>query len=531
MPSSTTVYIPRSARKPTGGFVFLTVQQLCLLWWAYRTRLIQLRDFRVWFAAQEMVARRCQLAPDQVPDYTATELHGLVGGVGGEHLRASLRRLDAIGLLTWSRTTLTFATAPSDLRGIEDLSGYLTMHQAIVNNHRRVPVPRQAIRLMAGGLKATVIATMLGHLLRCLYYREHRCLSGGWCKASWIADVFGVDLRSVKAARKHLVDIGWLRTFHMPQRVCNRWGTYTLINLSWTRTDRHNADATPAPASLPKTAAASLATPPTVLPPPSAFSTTRLPPLLTEDQEPFQEPQHQQPAFHADMAPPPPPLQHTHPASEELVTGVKKQEPAQTTKPFPHAPMLSDIVHEDLHDTARLLILFGQATTQGLIGHSESARLTFLATAEHARVYGSQNPCGLFAALIRRQCWHYVTDSDEDAASRRLRQHLYGDDPQPRPMPQPVVTASPVLSKDAFIVRELQRELERRGFRGEAFRWVHHEDPTWSRERWDRAIAEVAQAQATWQHAKTCNRLGDLSGLADCLDMGAAETAADDVWA
>jgi hypothetical protein len=83
---TTSTYPKRTARKPVGGFVFLTVQQLCLLWWAYRTRLIQLMDFRVWCAAQEMVARRCQLAPDQVPDYTLRELHGLVGGVGGEYL-------------------------------------------------------------------------------------------------------------------------------------------------------------------------------------------------------------------------------------------------------------------------------------------------------------------------------------------------------------------------------------------------------------------------------------------------------------
>ena len=98
---STTKYLKLKAKKPIGGFVFLSVQQLCLVWWAYRIRLIQLRDFRVWFAAQEMEARRCQLDPGQVPEYTLKELHRLVGGVGGEHLRASIRRLEAVGLLTW----------------------------------------------------------------------------------------------------------------------------------------------------------------------------------------------------------------------------------------------------------------------------------------------------------------------------------------------------------------------------------------------------------------------------------------------
>src|SRR5215831_16040184 len=147
---TTTTYPQLTAKKPHGGFRFLTVQQLCFVWWAYRSRLIQLMDLRVWFAAQEMVARRCQLASDQVPDYTPKELHGLVGGVGGEHLRASLRRLEARGLLTWSQTQLTFATSPSDLQGLPDFADLHTLLDAVPNAPRRVPVPRQTVRLIAG---------------------------------------------------------------------------------------------------------------------------------------------------------------------------------------------------------------------------------------------------------------------------------------------------------------------------------------------------------------------------------------------
>src|SRR5436190_3054435 len=159
-----TPYPKLTAKKPHGGFRLLIVQQLCLVWWAYRSRRIQLMDLRVWFAAQEMVARRCQLAPDQMPNYTPEELHRLVGGVGGEHLRASLRRLEALGLFTWSSTKLTFATSPADLRDVQDLSDFHTMYEAIPNQSRRVPVPRQAVRLIAGGCRPTVIATILGHL-------------------------------------------------------------------------------------------------------------------------------------------------------------------------------------------------------------------------------------------------------------------------------------------------------------------------------------------------------------------------------
>jgi hypothetical protein len=86
---------------------------------------------------------------------------------------------------------------------------------------------------------------------------------------------------------------------------------------------------------------------------------------------------------------------------------------------------------------------------------SDSERLTFLGLAEHARVVGSANPCGLFAALVRRQCWHFVTDSDEDAAHQRFKAHLYGANPSTRGSPQPHDRMQAELSKDAVIVRYL----------------------------------------------------------------------------
>ena len=147
------------------------------------------------------------------------------------------------------------------------------------------------------------------------------------------------------------------------------------------------------------------------------------------------------------------------------------------------------------------------------------------ATAGYARVIGSTNPCGLLAALIRRQLWHYVTESDEDTASTRLKEHLYGQSRQSKPLPSCTTLELPVLSKDAFVVHELQRELARRGWQGDLFAWVYRTDPTWSRERWDRATAELAQAQASWQYANACNRLDDLTSIGNSLAVRAVERA------
>ena len=137
---------------------------------------------------------------------------------------------------------------------------------------------------------------------------------------------------------------------------------------------------------------------------------------------------------------------------------------------------------------------------------TDSARLTFVALAEHARGLGATNPCGLFAALLRRQCWHYVTDRDEDAASARLKQYWYGRE-GPRLAAPPPRAAPPLISKDAFMVRELQRELARAGFQGDAFAGVHRLYPEWTRARWDQAVAELTTAQQGWQRATAVTSL------------------------
>jgi hypothetical protein len=336
---------------------------------------------------------------------------------------------------------------------------------------------------MAGGCRSTVIATMLGHMLRCLYYRERCCVSGGWCKASWIAEIFSIDLRSVKAARRHLVTIGWLQMFDTPQTLCNRWGSFARVSLSWTRAsieevpvDKNDTHFLPSES-----------------PPPSEFSTTKLPPPNKEHREPLQDLKHQKPTFQTDTAPSLQSSQHTEPAFGGM-TGVQKQEKENTKKTAIQAPTLSHIVLEDLRDTAGLLVLFEQAHAQQFLGKSESDRLTFLATAEHARVIGSQNPCGLFAALIRRKCWHFVTESDEDAAYKRLKAHLYGSHTPTRGTPPPREIVQPRLSKDAEIVRYVQAELARKGFHGDVFGVVSREDASWTRARWDQAVLELEQA-------------------------------------
>jgi hypothetical protein len=466
---------PGAARKPKGGFIFLTATQLCLIWWAYIEKLIELRDVRTWFGTWELQARRCLLKPGQQAVYTLEELHGLVGGVGGMHLRGSIRRLEAVGLLLCSTSQLGFPRTPEELK-VSGTSRLSDMLSAIPNHHRRIPVPRRMVRFLAGARRRCLMATILGHLIRCLYYKKGRCTAKGCCTSTWIAAVFGVNSSNVKAARTYLAGIGWLTLLETSQRVRNRCGQWVMVNLDWPGEDTDGRAVIVACSTSEQEPFQSESQPP------ASLSTTGSRPPL-ENEKPFQDPKHQKPASGSP------------PGVDE---GNKKTD----------SPTIRHIVPEDLRDTERLLILFEEAQQKGFIGGSESERLTFISTAEHARFIGSTNPCGLFAQLIRRRLWHFVTAEDEDAAHRRLKEHFYQSPPGERP---PAHTGER-LSDDASFIAALQARLRQRGFHGELFSLLHEERPEWTRERWEQALSELEERQKKRDCAKGLTSALDLLG-------------------
>lgn len=344
---------------PRGGFVFVSATGLLATWWSYKAGLIEFRDVRAWLACHEVKARRCTLEKGRAPRFTEGEVGRLVGGVGGEHVRASLRRLARASLLSWSESCIEFRVASEGLPA--DAIAFI---ESVTNHRRKVPVPRPLLRFLARERKPVLVATAIGHILRCMYFRKGRCEPRGLCKASWIADTLGVDERNVKSARQALEALGILERLPTPQLVMNRYGVAMRVNLGW---------------SCPKNES----------PRPIPVSATELPRPRETGISSFGRSENQK---------------------------LKKLNPPGVRKRTGEGPRMSRVLALDLKSPSRLFVLHAEATRSGLIGKSQSERLKFFAAAEHALAHGTRNVPGLFAAIVRRGLWSHLTLQDEERA-------------------------------------------------------------------------------------------------------------------
>lgn len=348
-------------RKPDGGYCLIPVRQLLAAWWAFREKRIELRDFRVWCAAWEVKAKRCLLDPKRAPRFGLHELHSMIGGVGGEHLRRSLRRLSTASLLAFSERSI-------EHRDGEPSGAFEDWVSQIQNTRRRLPMPRRTLRLLAAESRPATVATVLGHLLRCVYYRSGGIEPAGLCKASWIAEVFGVDERSVKRARGELATRGWLRTEAVPQTVMNRFGIKVTVSLAWEGGRRR-------------------------LSPRAARSTTRLSPPRRTGNSVFDRSENQKPG-----GPGP--------------DGVRTRTRGRSG--------FIRVTHRDLTSALRLRDLYSASVAAGYVRRCRADELAFFAAASHARRVGTRNPPGLFATMLRKRLWHHIAVQDEKAGLQLL---------------------------------------------------------------------------------------------------------------
>ncbi|MEO1698743.1 MAG: hypothetical protein AAFU73_15715 [Planctomycetota bacterium] len=368
-----------------------TIELVCV--WSMLTEgRIRPLELRTWLASREVAERRKFGSRGKQPRFTVQEIADLVGGGGESAVRASLRRLAKVGLVRWSPNGPRFIASVKEL-AVDDVTGVTALASLMPAGRRTFPLPRRLGRLMAGGLKRSVLACIFGHLLRCPRYTRTLGWTGvGACKASWIAEAFGMSLRSVREARAHLMhELGWLTRIESPQWHQNRYGGRFEVNLTWSGA----AERSPAKGSVAHRESA---------------------PLEGRNGTVSAPPESKQPSLQGEIYPSTPRGVAPGPPDESF-RGSEDKELG--------APNLSKLVRADLRDTSRVMELFDQALSSRLWksrgwapseGHLQ--RLNWAAAARRANVRGGSNPCGLFIHLVTRGKWDHISNDDEDAVRR-----------------------------------------------------------------------------------------------------------------
>ena len=368
--------LTQNLAKPEGGYRLIPVAQLFMVWWCYRQGHICLLDLRLWFALHEMASRRCHATKSDLRQFRVDELADLTGRRGERVLRVGLDRLERCGLAKARRTVIVFGR-PKELT-VGDLSELWSKLEEIPNRRRKVPVPRRMVRFIAKCGRPVLIATVLGHLFRMLYFRSGACRPDGACKASWVAKAFQVDIRNVKAARRSLIDMGWLSAEETPQWHRNRYGWRGRIELAWAVDKPKLAD----PKSPPRRQVASCKTPPPVT-----------------NKKLFSRNNINEPAIRGAF-------------------GVCKRNCRSSRK---RRTWLGTVTTEQIVIDEKTRELFLRAVRKGLVARSESGLLQVFAAAEHSRRVATRNVAGMFVWLVTRQKWEHLSQEDENAARLRVQ--------------------------------------------------------------------------------------------------------------
>lgn len=474
----------------TGRYRRITTHQVAMAWWLYSTGRIGYRALRVYFAAHEMAERRRYTGPggDRVkPLYELPELKALVGGRGSKtadrDLSADVKRLGDLGLVKITPRAITFATSVEQIALEDSLEDFWTLYQALPNRRRTVPVPRRTLRALAAGFRRGETAYILAALVRSVFWHKESGVyrTDGRTKGTWIAEVFGISRRAVTEARTRLIELGWLRPLEAPQWALNKWGVHEAVNLDWAPGDAPEAASEAVDNSADEPVGEAGASGGSASPP-AGFSAGSASPCLNSSSLPTGDSKTRRLGREA-----PGPSWSGSRKRNNLRAG-RQEGPAGR-------PNIRNVHPDHLKDTEALLELHRQAVAIGLACDSPAGQLDFLSMANRARTRGHK-PGALLIWLLKERKTEFITNADEDAARKQLREHQYGPDTRSSGGGGGYL-APPELTEEERIV-EACLAVARQHRIQDPFR-VAQQAKKWTRTRWDEAYLRYRTAQVRRQ--------------------------------
>ena len=376
------------------NYICLSLLQLLVPWWFYRHDRFTMRflTVRVYFAVVEVLQRRQgYLRHGPLSPRAWQELQDLTGCPSPKRLQRALHDLRQTGILPADPQDWTLFTQQQQLH---ECPSELALWLASFSRQRSYRVPRDFVKALAWQTSGSpaCMALFLALSVRLWWYRDDSYVMGrGFLAASWVAQRFQVQERSVQRSIDRCTAEGWLQRLPSSPQHQRRHGGLTQMVLCPVLRQPH-------------TSASEIVTP----------ADTRL------------SPQESPPSPLLKSCDPPQGKKSHYPRRRKdgrkiqaLRTHLEAANVPDLSVMTPRAPTMEHITLADLQDAHRVEQYYQAFCAQGIVQPSEANRLRVHTAAVHALNVG-RNPGGLFIANVRAHHWHLPTPQEEDNARRRI---------------------------------------------------------------------------------------------------------------
>ena len=401
------------------GYQGITPIQLVNILTAFHHNQIDISGVGVFLGCLELLARReaahrtaqknGEKRKKVLADYRIEELADLTG-LTARTIAHQLKKLSRLGILTFSSSCIKIGT--SLLSAAQDLlERFCKGRSGSRSATRTIPLLRSLIGCIQGvGRSSGKILVLLALVGRCCSLKDAALSLKGAAKIEWLQEVTGLDRRTIQRAIGYWVEQGVIVIHDRCQYHLNRSGQlFEFILQPKSKTPAHEEVEC------------------SHLPPPQAEKCSHLPPPNKDRELPTEVTKYQEPVF-----------------------GVCETTVENTP------PTLKAIEPSDLKTGRTLSNLFEQATLSGWLDSTESNYLNFCSAAVRAlSVQGARNPVGIFVRLVKGHLWHHITQGQEDAG-RRLMRDCEPLSPPQAPECVPVAAVAPLACSESGEQEDIQ---------------------------------------------------------------------------
>lgn len=407
--------------QPKSGYKTITPIQICNALSLLGEKRLSKKALQIYFACFALVAireaanrsvKKNQKKGRVIPSYRLKELSKATQ-LPLNIIKKELIVLESLKLLIFSESEITISK--NVLEGSEELL------ENFINGRspkRPIPIPRSIFRYLSKCKKESITKTLLAYILRGLTLTRDGEIKGqGSVKCSWISCVMDMSLRSVKSARKELIELGIIPAdTRSHQLKLNKTGAYFTINLDWIDYRKEESvigqnkidnityqqkmtDNSVDNSFLPQSEFAPL---------PSEKVQVFALPYKDKKTSSKEESKYQKPLSTSCLKP-----------SGVFIKPVEKEKP----------PTIKNITFDDFKSFYRTEELYFQAVKAKWVTDSENSFLNWMSAAVRAKTLTNGDSVRVFVGIVRKKLFTHITQAEEERARAAIKKFRYGVEP------------------------------------------------------------------------------------------------------